>query len=134
MNSDDVGTIQSAEASSGDTRARGALEGIRVIEAGQLLAGPFAGHLLADLGAEVIKVEPPGKGDPMREWGHERYKGRALFWPSLARNKMSVSLNLRSPEGQALLLELVADADVLIENFRPGTSRSGGSVRTRSWS
>ena len=108
------------------TAGAGPLEGIRVIELGQLLAGPFAGHLLADLGAQVIKVEPPGKGDPMREWGHERYKERALFWPSLARNKMSVSLNLRSPEGQQLLKELVTDADVLIENFRPGTLEKWG--------
>ena len=125
MDSDDVATVRSpagAPAASGG----GALEGIRVIELGQLLAGPFAGHLLADLGAEVIKVEPPGTGDPMREWGHERYKGRALFWPSLARNKMSVSLNLRSAEGQQLLKELVADADVLIENFRPGTLEKWG--------
>jgi formyl-CoA transferase len=115
--------------SSGDPQgaaAGGPLVGIRVIELGQLLAGPFAGHLLADLGAEVIKVEPPGKGDPMREWGHERYKGRALFWPSLARNKMSVSLNLRSPQGQQLLKELVTGADVLIENFRPGTLEKWG--------
>lgn len=123
MNSDDVVTLQSPSEA---TSTVGALEGIRVIELGQLLAGPFAGHLLADLGAEVIKVEPPGKGDPMREWGHELYKGRALFWPSLARNKMSVSLNLRTPEGQQLLMELVADADVLIENFRPGTLEKWG--------
>src|SRR3954471_17797674 len=102
------------------------LKGVRVVEMGSLLAGPFCGQLLGDFGAEVIKVEPPGKGDPMREWGHEKYKGRALFWPSLARNKKSVSLNLRSPEGQALLLELVADADVLIENFRPGRLEKWG--------
>src|SRR5690348_4228718 len=118
---DDVVTLQPTGSSGG-----GALEGIRVIELGQLLAGPFAGHLLADMGAEVIKVEPPGRGDPMREWGHDRYKGRALFWPSLARNKMSVSLNLRSEAGQQLLKELVADADVLIENFRPGTLEKWG--------
>ncbi len=125
MDSDDVVTLQSS-AGAQATSGGGALEGIRVIELGQLLAGPFAGHLLADMGAEVIKVEPPGKGDPMREWGHERYKGRALFWPSLARNKMSVSLNLRSAEGQQLLKELIADADVLIENFRPGTLEKWG--------
>jgi len=125
VSADDVVTVQTPSTDA-PTEAGGALEGIRAIELGQLLAGPFAGHLLADLGAEVIKVEPPGKGDPMREWGHEKYKGRALFWPSLARNKKSVSLNLRSPEGQALLLELVADADVLIENFRPGTLEKWG--------
>lgn len=125
MSANDAMTRQS----SGDPQgavAGGPLEGIRVIELGQLIAGPFAGHLLADLGAEVIKVEPPGKGDPMREWGHERYKGRALFWPSLARNKMSVSLNLRSPEGQQLLRELATSADVLVENFRPGTLEKWG--------
>ena len=125
MDSDDVGTRRSPTGAPA-TPGGGALEGIRVIELGQLLAAPFAGRLMADMGAEVIKVEPPGKGDPMREWGHERYRGRALFWPSLARNKMSVSLNLRSEEGQQLLKELVADADVLIENFRPGTLEKWG--------
>lgn len=96
------------------------LAGVRVIELGQLLAGPFAGHLLADFGAEVIKVEPSGAGDPMRGWGHHRYRDRALWWPVLARNKKSVTLNLRAPNGQATLKRLVLQADVLIENFRPG--------------
>lgn len=104
----------------------GVLTGVRVLELGQLLAGPFAGHLLADLGAEVIKVEQPGKGDPMREWGHHRYQGRALWWPSLARNKKSVSLNLGHAEGQALLRRLVEHADALVENFRPGTLEKWG--------
>lgn len=122
----DGATTPPAPADAAITPGAGALAGVRVIELGQLLAGPFAGHLMADMGAEVIKVEPPGKGDPMREWGHDRYKGRALFWPFLARNKMSVSLNLRSAEGQSLLKELVAEADVLIENFRPGTLEKWG--------
>lgn len=99
----------------------GVLEGLRVLELGQLLAGPFAGHLLADMGAEVIKIEPPGRGDPMREWGHHDASGQSLWWPSLARNKKSVSLNLAHPDGQRLLGELVKRSDALIENFRPGT-------------
>lgn len=99
----------------------GPLAGVRVLELGQLLAGPFAGHILADFGADVIKVEQPGTGDPMREWGHYRYRDRALWWPSLARNKKSVSLNLRAERGQEILKDLVAQSDVLIENFRPGT-------------
>jgi len=97
-----------------------------VIELGQLMAGPFAGHLLADFGAEVIKVEPPGTGDASREWGHHRYRGRALWWPVLARNKKCITLNLRLPRGQELLKELVAKADALIENFRPGTLERWG--------
>lgn len=91
-----------------------------------LLAGPFAGHRLADFGAEVIKVELPGAGDPMREWGHHRYRGRPLWWPVLARNKKSVTLNLRHPQGQALLKRLIEHADVLIENFRPGVLEGWG--------
>ena len=88
---------------------------------GQLLAGPFCGQLLADFGAEVIKVEPPGTGDPMREWGREKADGRSLWWPVVARGKRSVTLNLREARGQAIARELIASADVLIENFRPGT-------------
>ncbi len=104
----------------------GALDGVRILELGQLLAGPFAGHLLADLGAEVIKIEPPGRGDPMREWGHHRYKERALWWPSLARNKKSVSINLSHPEGQDLLRRLAAESDAIVENFRPGALEKWG--------
>jgi formyl-CoA transferase len=88
---------------------------------GQLLAGPFCGQLLADFGAEVIKIEPPKIGDPMREWGRERPYGKSLWWPVVARNKKSVTLNLREKEGQAIARKLIATADVLIENFRPGT-------------
>jgi succinyl-CoA---D-citramalate CoA-transferase len=97
------------------------LEGVRVVEMGSLLAGPFCGQLLGDFGAEVIKVEPPGKGDPMREWGRHRKEGHTLWWPIIARNKKSVTLNLREEEGQELARGLVAGADVLVENFRPGT-------------
>ncbi len=99
----------------------GPLTGIRVIELGVLLAGPFCGQLLGDMGAEVIKVELPGAGDPIRKWGRELVNGQSLWWPVVARNKKSVTLNLRVAEGQKLLYELVKKADILIENFRPGT-------------
>ena len=99
----------------------GPLTGIRVIELGVLLAGPFCGQLLGDMGAEVIKVELPGAGDPIRKWGRELVNGQSLWWPVVARNKKSVTLNLRVAEGQQLLYELVKKADILIENFRPGT-------------
>jgi len=102
--------------------ASGPLADIRVLELGQLIAGPFCGQLLGDLGAEVIKIEPPGQGDPMREWG----QGVPVWWSVIARNKKSVTLNLRESAGQALLLELVRKADVLIENFRPGTMEKWG--------
>ncbi len=101
----------------------GALEGVRVIELGQLIAGPFCGQLLGDMGAEVIKVEPPGQGDPMRAWGRGEHK---LWWEVVARNKKSVSANLRVPEGQEIVRKLVAHADILIENFKPGTIEKWG--------
>ena len=96
----------------------GALKGIRVIEMGQLLAGPFCGQLLGDMGADVIKIEPPGAGDPMRLWGQGEDK---VQWEVIGRNKRSVTCNLRIPEGQALARKLIATADVLVENFKPGT-------------
>ena len=99
----------------------GPLAGVRVIELGMLLAGPFTGRLLGDMGAEIIKVEPPGQPDPIRDWGKARYEGRSLWWPVQSRNKKCVTLNLRQERGQELLLELAERADVLIENFRPGT-------------
>jgi len=101
----------------------GALSDIRVIEMGQLLAGPFCGQLLGDMGAEVIKIEPPGAGDPMRLWGLGEEK---VQWEVIARNKKSVSLNLRTAEGQALARKLIATADVLVENFKPGTLEKWG--------
>ena len=101
----------------------GALAGIRVIELGQLIAGPFCGQLLGDMGADVIKVEPPGAGDPLREWGQGEAK---LQWEVIARNKRSVSANLRVPAGQALVRKLIAKADILIENFKPGTLEKWG--------
>jgi succinyl-CoA---D-citramalate CoA-transferase len=93
------------------------LEGVRVVEMGSLLAGPFCGQLLADFGAEVIKLEPPGKGDPMRVWGRHRKEGRTLWWPIIARNKKSVTINLREGEGQNLARRLISEADVVVENF-----------------
>ena len=101
--------------------AGGPLAGVRVVELGQLLAGPFTGRLLGDLGAEIIKVEAPGHPDPIRDWGKARYEGRSLWWPVQSRNKKCITLNLRHEEGQRLLLRLVEHADVLVENFRPGT-------------
>jgi len=103
------------------TFPHGPLHGVRVIELGQLLAGPFCGQLLADFGAEVIKVEPPGVGDPMREWGREKAHGKTLWWPLIARNKKSITCDLRTEQGQAIIKSLVGKADVLLENFRPGT-------------
>jgi formyl-CoA transferase len=106
-----------------DQANRGPLSDIRVIELGQLIAGPFCGQLLGDMGAEIIKVEPPAQGDPMRNWGHGEEK---LWWEVVARNKKSVSANLRIPEGQEIVRKLVAEADILIENFKPGTIEKWG--------
>lgn len=92
-----------------------------MLELGQLLAGPYAGRLLAEMGAEVLKIEAPGRPDPLREWGHARYEGRSLWWPVQSRNKKFVTLNLREPRGQELMLDLVRRSDVVLENFRPGT-------------
>ena len=100
-----------------------ALAGLRVVELGQLLAGPFCGQLLGDMGADVIKVEPPGKGDPMRVWGQGAEK---VQWEVIARNKRSVTANMRVPEGQAIVRDLARHADVLIENFKPGTLEKWG--------
>ena len=100
----------------------GPLADIRVLELGQLIAGPFCGQLLGDMGAEVIKLEPPGVGDAMRDWG----RGLPVWWSVIARNKKSATLNLREPRGAQLLRDLVAHADILIENFRPGTMEKWG--------
>ncbi|MFB8005754.1 CaiB/BaiF CoA transferase family protein [Nocardia sp. NPDC056000] len=108
------------------TTATGPLADLRVVEMGQLLAGPFCGQLLGDFGAEVIKLESPGSGDPMRQWGREQAQGKSLWWPVVARNKKSVTCNLRDPQGQRLARELIAEADIVIENFRPGTMERWG--------
>ncbi|HZB86503.1 MAG TPA: CoA transferase [Gaiellaceae bacterium] len=115
--------ISSPTAATGRPEATGPgpLAGIRVLELGMLLAGPFTGRLLGDMGAEIIKVEPPGKPDPLREWGKARYKGRSLWWGVQSRNKKCVTLDLRTEKGQELLHALAERSDVLVENFRPGT-------------
>ena len=100
----------------------GPLAGLRVLELGQLIAGPFCGQLLGDLGAEVVKIEAPGRGDPMRAWG----QGVPVWWSVIARNKKSVTLDLRVEAGQRVLRELAREADILIENFRPGTLEKWG--------
>jgi formyl-CoA transferase len=100
--------------------AKGPLNGVRVIEMGSLIAGPYAGAVLAQFGAEVIKIEPPGIGDPLRKW-RKMDGDTSLWWYSQSRNKKSLTLNLKDPNGQEVLRDLVKDADVLVENFRPGT-------------
>ncbi|MCV7170060.1 CoA transferase [Mycobacterium manitobense] len=99
----------------------GALDGVRVIEVGTLISGPFAGRLLGDMGAEVIKIEPPGAPDPLRTWGQAELDGEHFFWTVHARNKKAITLDLRTPRGRELFLELVERSDVIVENFRPGT-------------
>ncbi len=101
------------------------LQGIRVLELGQLIAGPFAGCMLGYFGAEVIKVEAPGKGDPLRNW-REVKDGTSLWWRAMARNKRCMTLDLRSDRGRTIARELAARSDVLIENFRPGTMEKWG--------
>ncbi|MDT5029827.1 MAG: formyl-CoA transferase, partial [Micromonosporaceae bacterium] len=99
----------------------GPLSGIRVIEVGTLISGPFAGRLLGDMGAEVIKIEPPGSPDPLRTWGQAELDGHHFFWTVHARNKKAVTLNLREDKGRELFLDLVERSDIIVENFRPGT-------------
>jgi formyl-CoA transferase len=110
----------------GSDQARaGPLAGLRVIELGQLIAGPFVGKTLADFGADVIKVEPPGEGDPLRKW-RLLHEGTSVWWQVQSRNKRSVVLDLRTDEGRADVRRLIAEADVLIENFKPGTLEKWG--------
>ncbi len=103
----------------------GALAGVRVIEMGQLIAGPFAGKTLGEFGADVIKIEAPGDGDPLRNWRMIK-DGTSVWWQVQSRNKKSVALDLRKPQGQDLARQLLKEADVLIENFRPGTLEGWG--------
>ena len=102
-----------------------ALDGLKVVEMGQLIAGPFAGKTLGDFGADVIKIEPPGSGDPLRNWRLIK-DGTSLWWQVQSRNKRSIALDLRSQDGQGIAKKLIAHADVLIENFRPGTLEGWG--------
>jgi formyl-CoA transferase/succinyl-CoA--D-citramalate CoA-transferase len=98
----------------------GPLTGIRVLELGSFIAGPFAGQLLGDYGAEIIKVEPPAVGDPMRKWGHCDAEGHSYWWPTIARNKKSIAIDLRTSEGRRVVRRLATCSDVVLENFTPG--------------
>ncbi len=109
------------------------LDDLRVVELVALLAGPCCGQLLGDVGAEVIKVEDPAAGDPMRQWGREKPYGQSLWWPVVARNKLSVTADLRTSQGQQIVRNLLAGADVLIENFRPGTLERWGLAPEVLW-
>ena len=104
----------------------GPLVGLRVLEMGQLIAGPFCGQLLGDMGADVVKIEEPNTGDPLRQWGRAQPQGESLWWAVLGRNKRSLALDLRSPEGQEIARDLIAGADILVENFRPGSLEGWG--------
>ncbi len=104
----------------------GPLEDVRVLELGQLIAGPFCGQYLADFGADVVKIEPPGRGDPMRQWGSTDHQGNTVWWPVIARNKKSLTLDLRTDEGQDIVRRLAAEVDIVVENFRPGTMERWG--------
>ena len=104
----------------------GPLSDLKVVELGTLIAGPFCGQILGDFGADIVKLEDPGKGDPMRQWGRSLPQGHSPWWPVIGRNKKSVTLNLRSAEGQALARTLIGRADIVIENFRPGTMEKWG--------
>jgi crotonobetainyl-CoA:carnitine CoA-transferase CaiB-like acyl-CoA transferase len=113
-------------ARAGGSLPDGPLTGLRVVEFGQLLAGPFVGTLLGDFGADVVKIEAPPGGDAMRDWGRLRHNDHSLWWSILARNKRSVTLNLREADGQRIAMRLCEWADVVLENFRPGTMEKWG--------
>lgn len=118
-------TNASPAASAAETATQGALHGVRVVEMGQLIAGPFAGKLLGEFGADVVKIEAPGGGDPLRNW-RLLQDGVSVWWQVQSRNKRSIALDLRLAEGQAIARRLIAEADVLVENFRPGTLEGWG--------
>ena len=105
--------------------SRQVLSGIRVLELGQLIAGPFCAKMLADFGADVIKIEPPDRGDPLRKWRLMK-DGASVWWQVQSRNKQSVAIDLRTEDGQEIARRLAAEADILIENFKPGTLESWG--------
>ena len=98
----------------------GPLADLKVVELGTLIAGPYCARLMAEFGAEVVKVETPGEGDPLRKW-RKLHEGNSLWWYAQARNKRSIAVNLKAPEGQEVVRRLVAQADIVVENFRPGT-------------
>jgi len=105
--------------------SNGPLAGLKVLEMGQLIAGPFAAKTLADFGAEVVKIEPPGSGDPLRQW-RLMHQGTSVWWQVQSRNKKSVTLDLRQPEASDIVHRLADEADVLIENFKPGVMEAWG--------
>jgi formyl-CoA transferase len=105
--------------------AMGPLANLKVVELGTLIAGPYCARLLAEFGAEVVKIETPGEGDPLRKW-RKLHEGNSLWWYAQARNKKSVAVNLRDPDGQAIVRNLARGADIVIENFRPGTLEKWG--------
>ncbi|MDH5263277.1 MAG: CoA transferase [Betaproteobacteria bacterium] len=105
--------------------AAGPLANLKVVEMGTLIAGPYCARLLAEFGAEVIKIETPGEGDPLRKW-RQLHEGNSLWWYAQARNKKSIAVNLKAPEGQGIVRDLVAKADIVVENFRPGTMEKWG--------
>ena len=102
------------------TEQASALAGLKVVELGTLIAGPYCARLMAEFGADVVKVETPGEGDPLRKW-RKLHDGNSLWWYAQARNKKSVAINLKDPEGQAIVRRMVQAADIVVENFRPGT-------------
>lgn len=104
----------------------GPLSDLKVVEMGTLIAGPFCGQILGDFGADVVKIEDPKTGDPMRQWGRSLPKGLSPWWPVIGRNKRSLALDLRTPEGREIAMTLIDQADILIENFRPGTMEKWG--------
>jgi formyl-CoA transferase len=108
-----------------DTPHPGPLSGLKVLELGQLIAGPFAAKTLADFGAEVIKIEPPGTGDPLRQW-RLLHNGTSVWWQVQSRNKKSVALDLKQPEARDIVRRLSAECDVLVENFKPGVMEAWG--------
>jgi formyl-CoA transferase len=109
-----------------EATASGPLSDLKVVEMGTLIAGPFCGQILGDFGADVVKIEDPKSGDPMRQWGRSLPKGLSPWWPVIGRNKRSLALDLRTPEGREIAQALIDQADVLIENFRPGTMEKWG--------
>ena len=115
----------SAAGPSDERQSAGPLAGLKVLELGQLIAGPFAAKTLADFGADVIKVEAPGGGDPLRRWRLLK-NGTSVWWQVQSRNKRSIALDLKEPEARDIVRRLAVDADVLIENFRPGAMESWG--------
>ena len=118
-------STQTTEKSDTTQHSSAPLRGLKVLEMGQLIAGPFAGKTLADFGADVIKIEPPKTGDPLRNWRLLK-DGTSVWWQVQSRNKRSIALDLRQADAQSIVRQLVADTDVLIENFRPGAMESWG--------